>query len=50
MTRPDGSKQITYNGIPLYYYVRDTKPGDTTGQGVGNLWKVVAPGDTPPAS
>ncbi len=44
ITRGDGSKQVTYNGIPLYYFVRDSKPGDTTGQGVGGTWFVVTPG------
>ena len=33
--RSDGSLQVTYNGRALYYYASDTKPGDTTGQGVG---------------
>jgi predicted lipoprotein with Yx(FWY)xxD motif len=42
-TRTDGKKQVTYNGIPLYYYAKDTKPGDTTGQNVGGVWFVVAP-------
>jgi len=42
-TRKDGSKQVTYNGVPLYYWVKDTKPGETTGQGVGNVWFVVPP-------
>ena len=44
MTRSDGTKQVTYNGMPLYYYAKDTKPGDTTGQGVGSVWYVVTPG------
>ena len=42
-TRKDGKKQVTYNGWPLYYWVKDTKPGDTTGQGVGNVWYVLEP-------
>lgn len=41
--RADGSMQVTYDGWPLYYYAADTKAGDTTGQGVGSVWYVVAP-------
>jgi predicted lipoprotein with Yx(FWY)xxD motif/uncharacterized cupredoxin-like copper-binding protein len=44
ITRDDGSTQVAYNGIPLYYWVNDTKPGDTAGQGVGDVWFIVAPG------
>ena len=40
---PDGSKIVTYNKMPLYYWVKDTKPGDTTGQDVGKVWYVVSP-------
>jgi predicted lipoprotein with Yx(FWY)xxD motif len=39
--RSDGTTQVTYNGHPLYRFASDTKPGDTTGQGVngfGALW------------
>jgi predicted lipoprotein with Yx(FWY)xxD motif len=39
-TRSDGALQVTYNGHALYYYATDTKPGDTTGQGVGGVWFV----------
>ncbi|MHB1006479.1 MAG: hypothetical protein ACYC3S_12690 [Chloroflexota bacterium] len=42
-TRTDGKKQVTYNGQPLYYFAKDTKAGDTTGQNVGGVWFVVAP-------
>jgi predicted lipoprotein with Yx(FWY)xxD motif len=41
--RTDGSMQVTYNGHPLYHYFKDTKPGDTVGQGVGTIWFVVSP-------
>jgi len=41
--RNDGNRQVTYGGMPLYYYTPDTNPGDTKGQGVGNIWFVVAP-------
>lgn len=44
VTRDDGTKMVAYNGQPLYYYVKDAAPGDTTGQGVGNVWYVVPPG------
>jgi predicted lipoprotein with Yx(FWY)xxD motif len=43
ITRSDGSKQVTYNNEPLYYFAGDKNPGDTTGQGVGSVWYVVAP-------
>jgi predicted lipoprotein with Yx(FWY)xxD motif len=32
-----GMKQVVYKGWPLYYWVKDEKPGDTTGDGVG-VW------------
>jgi len=41
ITRDDGSNQVVYNGLPLYFYAKDTAPGDTTGQGVGDVWYVV---------
>jgi predicted lipoprotein with Yx(FWY)xxD motif len=41
--RADGDLQLTYNGFPLYYWKNDAQPGDTTGNGVGNVWGVVAP-------
>ncbi|RIH89394.1 Cytochrome c6 [Calidithermus terrae] len=41
--RKDGALQVTYNGWPLYYYARDQKPGDATGQGVGGVWFLVSP-------
>jgi predicted lipoprotein with Yx(FWY)xxD motif len=42
-TLADGSKIVTYNKMPLYYWVKDTKAGDVTGQGVGSVWYVVSP-------
>jgi predicted lipoprotein with Yx(FWY)xxD motif len=42
-TRTDGSQQVTYNGAPLYYWFKDTKPGESTGQNVGGVWFVVNP-------
>jgi predicted lipoprotein with Yx(FWY)xxD motif len=37
ITRPDGTKQLAYNGKPLYSFMSDSAPGDTTGQGVGGF-------------
>jgi len=42
-TRTDGTMQVTYNGMPLYYWVNDKVPGDLLGQGVRGVWFVVAP-------
>jgi predicted lipoprotein with Yx(FWY)xxD motif len=39
----DGRKIVTYNEMPLYYWANDRNPGDTTGQGVGNVWYVISP-------
>ena len=44
--RKDGKLEVTYNRHPLYYYVTDTKPGQTTGQGLtqfGAPWWVLSP-------
>lgn len=38
ITRSDGTKQISYDGWPLYFFRNDTKPGDTNGQGVAGAW------------
>ena len=35
--------QVTYNGHPLYYFSGDQAPGDTNGQGIGDIWFVVSP-------
>ena len=43
INRPDGGMQVTYNDMPLYYYSKDNKPGDTLGQGAGGQWFVVPP-------
>lgn len=38
--RSDGTWQVTYDGRPLYTWQGDTAAGDTTGQGVGDVWYV----------
>ena len=43
ITRGDGKKQTTYKGMPLYYFIKDAKPGDTAGQGVKDVWFVAKP-------
>lgn len=44
ITRADGKIQMTYNGMPLYFYSKDRpNTSDATGQGVGGVWFVVKP-------
>ena len=46
ITRSDNRSQLTYNGMPVYYYEDDKKSGDITGQGkneFGGLWYLVSP-------
>ena len=43
----DGSNIVTYNKMPLYFWMKDSKPGDATGQGVGSVWYVVSPDGKP---
>ena len=43
VTRDDGSQQLAYKGKPLYYWVKDTKPGDKTGDGVNQVWRTARP-------
>ncbi|MDA0799064.1 MAG: hypothetical protein O2884_10400, partial [Chloroflexi bacterium] len=45
--RADGSKQVTYNGWPLYYYAKDVKPGGTVGQDRGDVWYLLGPDGGP---
>lgn len=49
-TRSDGTTQVAYAGHPLYYFKRDTTPGQITGQGsngFGAKWWVLAPSGQP---
>lgn len=41
--RADGTKQWAYKGEPLYLWVKDQKPGDVTGDGVGSVWHAAKP-------
>ncbi len=43
ITRQDGSKQWAYDGQPLYLWINDRAPGDTTGDGVGGNWHLARP-------
>lgn len=43
ITRDDGGKQWAYKGAPLYYWVKDAKPGDRTGDGFNQVWHVAKP-------
>lgn len=43
ITRDDGKKQWALKGKPLYYWAKDQKPGDKTGDGFNNVWHVAKP-------
>jgi predicted lipoprotein with Yx(FWY)xxD motif len=43
VTRDDGGKQIAYKGKPLYYWAKDAKAGDKTGDGFNGAWHTVKP-------
>ena len=42
LTREDGSKQLAWNGKPLYLYAQDTRPGERKGDNFKSVWHVVA--------
>jgi len=45
-TRSDGTKQVTYNGHPLYTYAGDSSPGQTKGEALkqfGAEWYLLSP-------
>jgi predicted lipoprotein with Yx(FWY)xxD motif len=46
-TRTDGTEQMTVAGQPIYRYAPDANPGDTSGQGVGDVWFVVGTDGAP---
>lgn len=39
--RPDGVKQIVFNGQPLYFFQSDAAPGDILGDGIGGVWHII---------
>ncbi|MGM9514614.1 hypothetical protein ACS5PK_10215 [Roseateles sp. DB2] len=43
ITRDDGSRQWAYKSKPLYYWVKDQKPGDRTGDGFNKVWRLATP-------
>ena len=43
VVRDDGSRQWAIKGKPLYLWIKDQKPGDTTGDGVNQIWRVAKP-------
>lgn len=43
ITRKDGALQVTYNGMPLYYWKDDKVRGDASGEAVGKVWYTVVP-------
>jgi len=46
ITRDDGSTQLVFGDWPLYRFVGDTEPGDINGQGINEVWFVIAPDAT----
>jgi Uncharacterized protein conserved in bacteria len=42
-SRKDGASQVTYKGMPIYYFLKDQKAGDVFGQGVQGTWYVLSP-------
>ena len=46
ITRDDGTKQVAYNGWPLYYFKADKAAGDAKGQNIdafGGIWLIANP-------
>jgi predicted lipoprotein with Yx(FWY)xxD motif len=43
ITRDDGKKQWAFKGKPLYYWIKDSKPGDRSGDGVNKVWQLARP-------
>jgi len=43
ITRDDGKKQWAFKGKPLYYWAKDSKPGDRSGDGFNKVWQLARP-------
>jgi predicted lipoprotein with Yx(FWY)xxD motif len=43
ITRDDGSRQWAYKGKPLYFWAKDQKPGDRSGDGFNKVWQLARP-------
>lgn len=43
IVRDDGKKQWAFKGKPLYFWAKDQKPGDKTGDGFNNMWRLAKP-------
>lgn len=41
--RKNGDMQIAYKDQPLYLWIQDKKPGQTTGDGVQGVWHIAKP-------
>jgi predicted lipoprotein with Yx(FWY)xxD motif len=48
--RPDGSLQVTFDGMPLYTYSGDSGPGQAKGQGIGGVWFAVSTSGASPSA
>jgi len=44
--RPEGTTQLTFDGMPLYAYSGDTAPGQANGEGVQGVWFAVTASGT----
>jgi predicted lipoprotein with Yx(FWY)xxD motif len=43
VVRDDGMRQWAYKGKPLYFWIKDAKAGDRTGDGVNKVWHLARP-------
>jgi predicted lipoprotein with Yx(FWY)xxD motif len=50
ITRPDGTRQVTLNGRPLYVFSGDHAAGDANGDGIAGIWHAARPTPTAAAT